>query len=252
MNFGNYVNGDLYFPTGADQGAKKLAAIFWLHPMNPAGGYYPSYRRGDPPHVTLAKAGFAVLAFDQIGQGYRVPEAAGFYGRYPNWSLLGKTVQDIQSAVDALERTALVDAKRIYLVGYGTGAMAALHAAALDDRIAGVVSVAGFTPMRLDNNERSTGGVARWAQWTMLLPRLGGFVGNESRIPYDYHEVLALLAPRRCWWRHRAWIIRRISTMCGRAWARRARCIRCWGKRGVWISPRWMRTTISTRPCSSR
>ena len=196
LNFGNYINGDLYFPAGADQGGKKLATIIWLHPMNPAGGYYPSYRRGDPPHVTLAKAGFAVLAFDQIGQGYRVPEAAGFYGRYPNWSLLGKTVQDIQAAVDALERTALVDAKRIYLVGYGTGAMAALHAAALDDRIAGVVSVAGFTPMRLDNNERSTGGVARWAQWTMLLPRLGGFVGNEARIPYDYHEVLALLAPR--------------------------------------------------------
>jgi hypothetical protein len=25
---------------------------------------------------------------------------------------------------------------------------------------------------------------------------LGAFVGNEDRIPYDYHEVLALIAPR--------------------------------------------------------
>src|SRR5690606_23015892 len=29
-----------------------------------------------------------------------------------------------------------------------------------------------------------------------LLPRLGFFVGNESRIPYDFHEILALIAPR--------------------------------------------------------
>ena len=196
LNFGNYINGELYKPAAATKNAKKLPAIIWLHPLNPAGGYFPSYRRGDPPHVTLARAGFAVLAFDQIGNGNRLNEAVTFYQRYPHWSLLGKTVQDIQAAVDALERTPGVDAKRIFLLGHGTGAMAALHAAALDDRIAGVVSVAGFTPMRLDNNERSTGGVARWAQWTMLLPRLGVFVGNETRIPYDYHEVLAAIAPR--------------------------------------------------------
>ncbi len=196
LNFGNYINGDLYVPAAAEKGGKKLPAVIWLHPMNPAGGYMPSYRRGDAPHVTIARAGFAVLAFDQIGHGYRVAEAFSFYQRHPHWSLLGKTVQDIQAAVDALERTPTVDAKRIYLLGYGTGAMAALHAAALDDRIAGVVSVAGFTPMRTDTNERGTGGVARWAQWSMLLPRLGGFVGNEARVPYDYHEILALLAPR--------------------------------------------------------
>jgi hypothetical protein len=74
--------------------------------------------------------------------------------------------------------------------------MAALHAAALDDRIAGAVSIAGFTPMRLDTAEKVTGGVARWAQWLPLQPRLGAFVGAEARIPYDYHEVLAAIAPR--------------------------------------------------------
>ena len=29
-----------------------------------------------------------------------------------------------------------------------------------------------------------------------LLPRLGFFVGHESRLPFDYDEVLALIAPR--------------------------------------------------------
>jgi len=59
-----------------------------------------------------------------------------------------------------------------------------------------VISVAGFTPMRLDTLQKSSGGVARWSVWMPLEPRLGAFVSNESRIPYDYHEVLALIAPR--------------------------------------------------------
>ncbi|MDF9798908.1 hypothetical protein OKW21_004171 [Catalinimonas alkaloidigena] len=29
-----------------------------------------------------------------------------------------------------------------------------------------------------------------------LLPRLGFFAENEDRIPYDYHEILASVAPR--------------------------------------------------------
>jgi pimeloyl-ACP methyl ester carboxylesterase len=98
--------------------------------------------------------------------------------------------------LEALRTIPFVDPKRIYLVGYGTGAMVALHAAALDERVAGVVSVAGFTPMRLDTLDKGTGGVARWSVWMPLEPRLGAFVGNESRIPYDYHELLGLIAPR--------------------------------------------------------
>jgi pimeloyl-ACP methyl ester carboxylesterase len=119
-----------------------------------------------------------------------------FYGRYPRWSLLGKMVEDTLAAVEALQATESVDPRRIYLLGYGPGAMVALHAAALDQRIAGVVSVAGFTPMRTDRSEKSSGGIARWCGWLPLQPRLGAFIGHESRIPYDYDEVLALIAPR--------------------------------------------------------
>jgi hypothetical protein len=28
------------------------------------------------------------------------------------------------------------------------------------------------------------------------LPRLGFFAGDEARIPYDFHEILACIAPR--------------------------------------------------------
>ncbi|MFQ5930338.1 MAG: alpha/beta fold hydrolase [Acidobacteriota bacterium] len=196
LNFGNYIAGDLYYPAGADQSGRKMPAVVWLHPISNSNGYVPGYRRGEYPHIALARAGFAVFAFDQIGNGSRLQEVKNFYRRHPHWSLLGKTIRDTRAAVDALGNIDFIDPHRIYLLGYATGGMAALHTGALDGRIAGVVSVAGFTPMRLDTAEKGTGGIERWARWLPLQPRLGAFVGQERRLPYDYHEVLAMLAPR--------------------------------------------------------
>jgi len=196
VNFGNYIAGDLYFPTNADKTGKKLPAVIWLHPVSVSHGYVAGYRRGESPHLALARQGFAVFAFDQIGNGSRLEEVRNFYFRYPHWSLLGKTVEDTLAAVEVLRSLDFIDATRLYLLGYSTGAMAALHAAALDDRVAGVVSVAGFTPMRLDTLDKGTGGVARWSRWLPLQPRLADFIAHEDRIPYDYHEVLAMIAPR--------------------------------------------------------
>ncbi len=196
VTFGNYIAGDLYFPTNADQSDKKLPVVIWLHPLSNARGYGAGYKRGEDPHLALARQGFAVFTFDQIGNGSRLEEVRNFYLRYPHWSLLGKMVEDTLAAVEAVASFGFLDAGRIYLLGYSTGAMAALHAAALDERVAGVVSVAGFTPMRLDTLDKGTGGIVRWSRWLPLQPRLADFVGDESRVPYDYHEVLALIAPR--------------------------------------------------------
>ena len=196
LNFGNYLAGDLYFPANADRMGKKLPAVIWLHPQSNSTGYTAGYRRGEPPHLALARLGCAVFAFDQIGNGARLEEVRNFYQRYPQWSLLGKNVEDTLAAVEALQKLNFIDPQRIYVLGYATGAMVALHAAALDERIAGVVSVAGFTPMRLDTPDKGTGGLARWVQWLPWQPRLGAFIGQETRLPYDYHEVLAMIAPR--------------------------------------------------------
>ncbi len=50
--------------------------------------------------------------------------------------------------------------------------------------------------MRLDTAEKGAGGIARWSYWLPLLPRLGAFVGQEARVPYDFHEIIAAIAPR--------------------------------------------------------
>ncbi|HUR46349.1 MAG TPA: hypothetical protein VMZ27_10785, partial [Candidatus Saccharimonadales bacterium] len=67
LNFGNYVACDLYFPTNADRAGKKLPVVIWLHPISISNGYVPGYRRGEAPHLAMARLGCAVLAFDQIG-----------------------------------------------------------------------------------------------------------------------------------------------------------------------------------------
>jgi pimeloyl-ACP methyl ester carboxylesterase len=196
FNFGHYIPGDLYFPKGADKAGKKIPAVVWVHPLSNSNGYVAGYHRGKDVHIALAEAGFAVLAFDQIGNGQRISEIKNFYRRYPDWSLMGKMVEDVRASLNAFRLFDFVDPKRIFILGYAMGGTVALHAAALDERIAGVVSVAGFTPMSLDSLEKGTGGLRRWTEWLPLQPRLGVFVGNESRVPYDYHEVLACIAPR--------------------------------------------------------
>jgi pimeloyl-ACP methyl ester carboxylesterase len=115
-------------------------------------------------------------------------------------------VHDVHAGVDFLvdgkgkARNTMppVDKSRIIVLGYSLGGTVALHAAALDERITGVASFCGFTPMRTDTDEKHTGGIRRLWQWHSLQPMLGLFQGREERIPYDFDDVLALIAPRPC------------------------------------------------------
>ncbi len=51
-------------------------------------------------------------------------------------------------------------------------------------------------PFRLDTPEKGAGGIQRWSHLYMLLPRLGFFIGEEKRVPYDIHLPLGCAAPR--------------------------------------------------------
>jgi dienelactone hydrolase len=154
------------------------------------------YRRDVHPVLALVQAGYAVLAFDQCGFGSRMAEIGPFYDRTPQWSQLGRMIDDTRAAIDALERDPNVDPRRISLFGYTLGGAVAHHTAARDPRVKSVVSISGFTPMRTDTADRPTGGLARFSVERPLVPRLGLFIGRESQIPYDYDDLLAAIAPR--------------------------------------------------------
>jgi pimeloyl-ACP methyl ester carboxylesterase len=195
MSFGNQVSGALYYPKDTPKG-KKLPTAIWLHGLSYPLGYMWVYHFSLHPILALVQAGYAVLAYDQSGFGTRMAETRPFYERYPHWSRMGRLVEDTRMAVDALQKHELIDPERIYIFGYSLGGMVGLYATALDPRIKGLVSICGFTPMRTDTADKGTGGLARFCYERGLIPRLGFFVGHEKRIPYDYHDLMGLIAPR--------------------------------------------------------
>ncbi len=186
---------DLYYPKDTP-GGKKLPTVVWLHGYSYPLGYMWVYHSDLHPILALVHAGYAVFAYDQSGFGSRLSETGPFYARYPKWSHMGRLVEDARSAVDALAKDELVDPARIYLFGYSLGGTVAIYEAALDSRVKGIVSIAGFTPMRTDDAKRGDGGVARYSFERDLIPKLGFFVGHEAQIPYDYPDLLGMIAPR--------------------------------------------------------
>jgi pimeloyl-ACP methyl ester carboxylesterase len=188
------ITGDLYYPAGTD--GKKLPTVIWLHGFHYPLGYMWVYRSDLHPVLALVKAGYAVLAYDQSGFGTRWNEAEHFYDRFPHWSRMGKMIEDLRGAVDALEKDSLTDAGKITVYGYSMGGALGLYAAALDKRIAGVVAISGFTPMRSDTPDKGMSGMTRYSHLYGLIPRLGLFAGNEAGLPYDFDDMIALIAPR--------------------------------------------------------
>ena len=203
--FGDGLKGDLFSPAVPPPG--KLPVVIWLHPYSYQYGWSISspwtsagsdYRLDQRPSFPgIVRRGFAVLAFDQIGFGARVRDAREFYARYPRWSLMGKMVADTRAAIDALASLDRIDSSRIYLLGYSLGAKVGLLTAALDERVSGLAAVSGFDPLRLDTADRGVEGIRHYSHLHGLMPRLGFFVGHESRLPFDFDAVLALAAPRR-------------------------------------------------------
>jgi cephalosporin-C deacetylase-like acetyl esterase len=186
---------NIYFPAGSvagDSVAGKLPLVIYLHEYAYATGYH---RRSMSLIHHFTEQGFAVLALDMMGFGTRTEEALHFYDRYPHWSVMGKMVADTRSVInDAYTRMPFIDPDRIYLAGYSLGGTVALFTAALDDRVKGTAVVSAFSSLRNDNT--GTEGIRHYSALHGLIPRLGFFVGHEDRIPVDFDEILACIAPR--------------------------------------------------------
>jgi dienelactone hydrolase len=193
--YGDGLRADLYYPLGADGQPKPgpLPAVIWLHAYAYATGYS---RWVNAAFDSLTRKGFAVLAFDQLGFGTRCPDVHDFYHQYPKWSLLGKMVCDTRAVIDALSKLDYIDHWRIYMIGYSLGGRVGLVTAAFDERVKAVAAVCGVDPLQHTAPGDGSEGVRHYSHLHGLLPRLGFFAGEESRLPFDYDRVLALVAPR--------------------------------------------------------
>jgi len=189
-----FLFGRIYYPTDKKGSPKSdnMPLVIYLHEYS----YSTGSAKGGNMIKQFVDEEYAVLIYDQVGFGTRVEEGRLFYERFPHWSKMGRMVSDVRWAVDALSEVDFINPAQIYTAGYSLGGTVALYSAALDKRIAGVISVSGFTPMRLDTKGKTAEGIYGYSHLHGLLPRLGFFIGEESRIPYDFHEILASIAPR--------------------------------------------------------
>jgi dienelactone hydrolase len=186
----------LTYPAGS-QG--PLPVVIYLHAYLDALGYRWSagYGWSTPVGERLAMRGFLAVEYDQFGYGTRNRECGiEFYTRHPQQSAMGVMIQDVRAVVETVSGLDIADPQRIFVAGFSLGGAVALYAAALDERIKAVATTCGFAAMRLDAHGVETEGLRRYSHLRPTLPRLGFFAGHETRVPYDYHEILALIAPR--------------------------------------------------------
>lgn len=194
VGFRDISFGKLYYPSDKSGNPvdQDIPVVIFLHEYS----YSTGFSKASQTIREFTDNGIAVYMFDQIGFGTRIEEGTHFYNRFPNWSKLGRMVADVSWAFDELTTVDYIDLDNVFVAGYSLGGTVALYSAAMDDRIAGVVSISGFTPLRLDRQGKTAEGIYRYSHLHGLLPKLGFFAGEENRVPFDYHEVLGTIATR--------------------------------------------------------
>jgi hypothetical protein len=153
--------------------------------------------RGDDndkwPVARIVESGLAVVTFHQSEMSPDDVDAS-------DGEALSAWAKGSSLAIDALERVETpVDPRRVAVFGHSRRAKAALLAGARDERIAAVVvhqsGTLGSSILRNGLGESLlliTGVFPHW-----FTPELFGFAdGNEDKLPFDQHWLLALCAPR--------------------------------------------------------
>lgn len=178
-----------YLLLPADAAGKKYPAVLCLHQTTAVGKDEPAGVRGDPElryALDLAERGYVAVVPDYPSLGeHRFDFAAR--PAYVSGSM--KAVWDNIRALDVLETLPEVDAGRIGVIGHSLGGHNGLFTAVFEPRLKVVVSSCGFTTLRKDD-------VPSWSG-PRYMPRIRKEFGNDAaRVPFDFQEVVAALAPR--------------------------------------------------------
>lgn len=176
-------------------------AILALHQTTASGKNEVVGLNGSPDFAyghELTLRGYVVLAPDYLTAGERIYpgkdsfDSGPFYEKYPEWSMVGKNLEDSRSAVDVLCMLDGVDRDRIGVIGHSHGGHNAIFVAALDKRVKVTASNCGMSVFS-EEKER--------LEWSLekgyiYFPKLRKYFLESLPPPFDLHEVAALIAPR--------------------------------------------------------
>lgn len=180
----------LYLPANLKSGERR-PAVLALHPTSQlgkaeiGGAGKPNREYG----LELAERGYVVLCPDYPSFG----DLSSFdFKASPHPSGTMKGIVNHLRGVDVLAARPEADAGRIAAIGHSLGGHNALFAASFDERIKAVVTSCGWNVFE----NYFKGDLTGWAS-DRYMPRIKSEYGlSPARVPFDFHEVLAAIAPR--------------------------------------------------------
>jgi dienelactone hydrolase len=186
----------LLIPKSALAG-QPAPAVLCLHPTNATIGHDGVVGLGGLPNRAYAKE-LAERGYVTIAPSY--PLLAKYQ---PDVKKLGwesgtmKAIWDHVRALDLLDEMPQVRHGNYAAIGHSLGGHNSIFIGVFDPRIKVVVTSCGF-----DSFQDYYGGDPKhwqpeqgWCQ-TRYMPRLASYAGRLPEIPFDFHELLACLAPR--------------------------------------------------------
>lgn len=175
------------------QRSGRLPAMVCLPGSSAPGKEVPAGLEG-PKNLAyaheLAERGYVAVVMDYPLLHQREYKTDPYKLGYESATMKG--VVNHRRAVDLLRSLPYVDGSRIGVVGHSLGGHNALFLAVFDARVRAVVSSCGFNVFAKHHG----GDVRAWSS-RYYMPLIATRYGNDpARIPYDFTEVLAALAPR--------------------------------------------------------
>ena len=175
--------------------AKLRPGVLCLHQTVGIGKDEPVGLGGSPNlHYAkeLALRGFITLSPDypSLGEHEYNFEQPKDGPKYESGSM--KAIVDNRRALDILQGISGVDPSKIGCIGHSLGGHNSIFTAIFDERIRAVVSCCGFTRF----HKYYEGNLKGWSG-PRYMPRIEKeFQNNPDRMPFDFGELIAVLAPR--------------------------------------------------------
>jgi dienelactone hydrolase len=189
----------LLIPKVLLDGKKKAPAVLCLHSTDNVIGHGNAVGLGPKPNrayaLELAQRGYVTLA----------PNYPLLAKYQPDLKSLGwesgtlKAVWDNRRGLDLLASLPYVDASVGFAsIGHSLGGHNSVYTAYFDERIKLVVSCCGLDSYvdYYDGDPKNWDLERGWCQ-TRYMPKLAGYKNRLREIPFDFHELLGSIAPRR-------------------------------------------------------
>ncbi|UUO05054.1 prolyl oligopeptidase family serine peptidase [Blastopirellula sp. J2-11] len=166
---------------------------------------HPTHSQGPKEMVGLGESRERMYAKELAERGYVViapyyPTLGGYQPKLKEQSWESgtlKSIWDNSRCLDLLDSLPYVQSGKYAAIGHSLGGHNSVFIATFDPRIATVISCCGLDSF-VDYKAGDPGNWAAGRGWCQdrYMPKLAAYQGRLQEIPFDFYELVAMLAPR--------------------------------------------------------